>query len=172
MRLPSLIRLVVFIVIGAVPVAGQVQAQRLNIDAFLQQWDTDHDGTLSVDEIKKAALAPALLCFIVALSASPFKSKSRLEAENAALRHQLMVLRRKVHGRVGLTNNDRLFSYSLAMPEAVEQWSLTSLKEKLIKIGAKVVSHGRYVVFQLAEVAASLQSLAPRAEKAHSDDRH
>ncbi|SRR6266849_3872001 len=110
MRLPSLIRLVVFIVIGAVPVAGQVQAQRLNIDAFLQQWDTDHDGTLSVDEIKKAALAPALLCFIVALSASPFKSKSRLEAENAALRHQLMVLRRKVHGRVGLTNNDRLFS--------------------------------------------------------------
>ncbi len=57
MRLPSLIRLVVFIVIGAVPVAGQVQAQRLNIDAFLQQWDTDHDGTLSVDEIKKAAIA-------------------------------------------------------------------------------------------------------------------
>src|SRR5437016_19726 len=57
MRLPSLIRLVVLVVIGAVPVAGQVQAQRLNIDAFLQQWDTDHDGTLSVDEIKKAAIA-------------------------------------------------------------------------------------------------------------------
>ena len=34
-----------------------MQAQRLNIDAFLQQWDTDHDGTLSVDEIKKAAIA-------------------------------------------------------------------------------------------------------------------
>ena len=51
----------------------------------------------------------ALLCFILALSASLFKSKSRLEAENAALRHQLMVLRRKVHGRVRLTNNDRLF---------------------------------------------------------------
>jgi DDE family transposase len=45
------------------------------------------------------------------------------------------------------------FMRTLAMPEAVEQWSLTSLKEKLIKIGAKVVSHGRYVVFQLAEVA-------------------
>jgi Ca2+-binding EF-hand superfamily protein len=56
-RLPTLIRLVVFIVIAAVPVAGQVQAQRLNIDAFLQQWDTNHDGTLSVDEIKKAAIA-------------------------------------------------------------------------------------------------------------------
>ena len=57
MRLPSLIRLVVFIVIGVVPVAGQVQAERLNFDAFLQQRDTDHDGTLSVDEIKKAAIA-------------------------------------------------------------------------------------------------------------------
>jgi Ca2+-binding EF-hand superfamily protein len=56
-RLPTLIWLVVFIVIGAVPVAGQVQAQRLSIDAFLQQWDVDHDGTLSVDEIRKAAIA-------------------------------------------------------------------------------------------------------------------
>jgi hypothetical protein len=34
-----------------------------------------------------------------------------------------------------------------------DQWSLTSLKEKLIKIGAKIVSHGRYVAFQMAEVA-------------------
>ena len=34
-------------------------------------------------------------------------------------------------------------------------WSLTSLREKLIKIGAKVVSHGRYVIFQMAEVAVS-----------------
>jgi hypothetical protein len=34
-----------------------------------------------------------------------------------------------------------------------EDWSLTSLKEKLIKIGAKVVTHGRYVAFQIAEVA-------------------
>jgi hypothetical protein len=42
---------------------------------------------------------------------APFKSKSRLEAENAALRHQLILLRRKVHGRVLLTNNDRWFLY-------------------------------------------------------------
>ena len=41
----------------------------------------------------------ALLCFVLAVLASPFKSKSRLEAENAALRHQLIVLRRKVRGR-------------------------------------------------------------------------
>jgi len=38
------------------------------------------------------------------------------------------------------------------MPKAEEPWPLTSLREKLIKIGAKVVSHGRYVTFQLAEV--------------------
>ncbi len=42
---------------------------------------------------------------------------------------------------------------TLAIPEAVEHWSLTTLREKLVKIGAKVVSHGRYVTFQLAEVA-------------------
>ncbi len=51
----------------------------------------------------------ALVCFVLAVLVSPFKSKIRLEAENVALRHQLIVLRRKVHGRVRLTNNDRLF---------------------------------------------------------------
>src|SRR4030095_13799990 len=55
----------------------------------------------------------ALLCFVLATLAAPFKSKSRLEAENAALRHQLIVLRRKVHGRVRLTNNDRWFFIQL-----------------------------------------------------------
>ena len=49
----------------------------------------------------------ALIWFVRAILASPFKSKSRLEAENAVLRHQLMVLRRKVRGRAQLTNNDR-----------------------------------------------------------------
>ena len=51
----------------------------------------------------------ALLCFVLAVLAAPFKSKSRLEAENAALRHQLIVLRRKMQGRVRLTNSDRWF---------------------------------------------------------------
>ena len=45
------------------------------------------------------------------------------------------------------------FLRTLATPEPIKNWSLTSLKEKLIKIGAKVVSHGRYVAFQMAEVA-------------------
>src|SRR3974390_3080570 len=55
----------------------------------------------------------ALLWVVLAILASPFKSKSRLEAENATLRRQLIVLRRKVHGRVRLTNNDRLFFVQL-----------------------------------------------------------
>src|SRR6266436_6128636 len=50
-----------------------------------------------------------LLRFVLRILASPFKSKSRLEAENAVLRHQLIVLRRKVRGRPRLTNNDRWF---------------------------------------------------------------
>jgi transposase InsO family protein len=55
----------------------------------------------------------ALLCFMFAILASPFKSKIRLEAENTALRHQLIVLRRQVRGRVRLTNNDRLLFVQL-----------------------------------------------------------
>src|SRR5277367_3595995 len=49
------------------------------------------------------------------------------------------------------------FMRTLAMPDPIREWSLTSLREKLVKIGAKVVSHGRYVTFQMAEVAVSRQ---------------
>src|SRR4029434_4014199 len=54
-----------------------------------------------------------LLCFVLAVLASPFKSRLRLEAENAALRQQLMVLRRRLQGRVRLTNHDRWFLIQL-----------------------------------------------------------
>jgi transposase InsO family protein len=54
-----------------------------------------------------------LLCFALAVLASPFKSRIRLEAENAALRHQVIVLRRKLRGRVRLTNHDRWFFVQL-----------------------------------------------------------
>jgi hypothetical protein len=54
-----------------------------------------------------------LLCFVLAVLTSPFKSKLRLEAENAALRHQLVILRRKLRGRPRLTNNDRWFFIQL-----------------------------------------------------------
>ncbi len=48
----------------------------------------------------------------------------------------------------------------LAPPKEVEHWSMTTLREKLIKIGAKIVRHGRYVTFQLAEVAVSRRLFA------------
>ena len=55
----------------------------------------------------------ALLCFVFSILASPFKSKIRLEAENTALRHQLIVLRRQVRGRVRVTDDNRLFLIQL-----------------------------------------------------------
>ncbi|HEX6015550.1 MAG TPA: transposase, partial [Geminicoccaceae bacterium] len=45
------------------------------------------------------------------------------------------------------------FLRRLALPDEVAQWSLTTLRERLVKLGARIVRHGRYVVFQLAEVA-------------------
>jgi len=45
------------------------------------------------------------------------------------------------------------FLRTLATPEPIRDWSMTTLREKLIKIGAKVVSHARYIAFQMAEVA-------------------
>jgi hypothetical protein len=54
-----------------------------------------------------------LFLFVLAVLVSPFKSKLRLEAENAVLRHQLNVLRRRLHGRARLTNSDRWFFIQL-----------------------------------------------------------
>ena len=59
------------------------------------------------------------------------------------------------------------FLRTLALPDEVEHWSMTTLREKLIKIGAKVVRHGRYVTFQLAEVAISRQLLAEILQLIH-----
>jgi hypothetical protein len=56
-----------------------------------------------------------------------------------------------------LSYNLANFLRRLAFPRAVKHWSLTTLREKLIKIGAKVVAHARYVTFQMAEVAVSRQ---------------
>jgi hypothetical protein len=77
----------------------------------------------------------ALLSFFLRLLASPFKATSRLEAENAALRHQLIALRRKVRGHVEFTNGDRLFfvllyrwfpsilkTITIIQPETLVRW--------------------------------------------------
>jgi hypothetical protein len=62
---------------------------------------------------------------------------------------------------IGIRQGHVLFTAAISqkeksvLPEEVEHWSLITLREKLVKIGAKVVRHGRYVTFQLAEVAVS-----------------
>jgi hypothetical protein len=73
-----------------------------------------------------------LLCYVLAVLASPFKSKLRLEAENAVLRHQLIVLRRRPHGRVRLTNHDRLFLIQLYrwFPEILKV--LTNIRPEML----------------------------------------
>jgi hypothetical protein len=45
------------------------------------------------------------------------------------------------------------FLRTLALPDEMESWSLATLREKVVKIGAKVIGHARYAVFQMAEVA-------------------
>ena len=77
----------------------------------------------------------ALIWFVLAVLASPFKSKSRLEAENAVLRLQLIVLRRKQKRRARFTNNDRWFfvemyrcfpsilkAVTIVQPETLVSW--------------------------------------------------
>ena len=83
----------------------------------------------------------ALLWLLLAILALPFKSKCQLEAENAALRHQVMVLRRQARSRVQLTNFDRLFLVQLyhwfpsimrvlaiIQPETVIRWHRTGFR--------------------------------------------
>jgi hypothetical protein len=53
----------------------------------------------------------------------------------------------------------------LVLPKPIQGWTLTTLREKLIKIGAKVVTHAKYVVFQLAEVAVPRQLFAAILER-------
>jgi hypothetical protein len=73
-----------------------------------------------------SAAMVALIFLFLNLVASPFKPKSRLEAENAALRQQLIVLRRKVRGRVRFTNSDRVFFIQLY------RWCPSVLKAMMI----------------------------------------
>ena len=57
------------------------------------------------------------------------------------------------------------FLRQLVLPKPIQGWTLTTMREKLVKIGAKVVSHAKYVVFQLAEVAVPLQVFAALVER-------
>src|SRR6476660_7309952 len=80
----------------------------------------------------------SLFWLFLAVSVSPFKSKNRLAAENAALRHQLIVLQRRVRGRVQFTNGDRLFLVQLY------RWFPSVLKAiTIIRPEALVLASGR-----------------------------
>ena len=59
------------------------------------------------------------------------------------------------------------FLRRLALPKSIKDWSLRTMREKLVKIGAKVVSHARYVTFQLAEVLVSRSLLCEILERIH-----
>ena len=86
----------------------------------------------------------ALILFVLGILASPFEAKSRLEAENAALRQQLIVLRRKVKSRPRLANTDRWFfvqlyrwfpsildALTIIRPETLVHWSWGRLSSLL-----------------------------------------
>jgi hypothetical protein len=53
----------------------------------------------------------------------------------------------------------------LVLPKPIRSWTLTTLREKLVKVGAKVVSHAKYLVFQLAEVAVPRKLFAAIVER-------
>ena len=88
-----------------------------------------------------------LLCFGLAILISPFRSKSRLEAENAVLRHQLIVVRRKMRGRPQLTNNDRWFFIQLY------RWFPSILKALTIIQPARALASGRLSLLLALEIA-------------------
>jgi hypothetical protein len=84
----------------------------------------------------------AMLGFFLMLFASPFKSKSRLEAENGVLRLQLALLRRKVRGRFQLTNSDRLFLIYLYrwFPSVLK--AITIIRPETLVVGTGPASAG------------------------------
>src|SRR5712675_2104525 len=105
-----------------------------------------------------------LLCFVLAVLASPFKSKLRLEAENAVLRHQLIVLKRRLRGRVRLTNNDRWFFIQLY------RWFPSILKVlTIIRPDARALAQGRLSLLLALEVAPTGRATADRHGAARVD---
>ena len=80
------------------------------------------------------------------------------ELAKHAIRWTRLSCRKFAHNAVrlqfhALAYNLGNFLRTLALPDAVQQWSMTTLRDRLIKIGGKIVRHGRYVTFQMAEVA-------------------
>jgi hypothetical protein len=106
-----------------------------------------------------------LLRFVLAVLASPFKSKLRLEAENAVLRHQLNVVRRRLPGRVRLTNNDRWFLIQLY------RWfpSILQVSHNHPARDARALAQGRLSLLLALEVAPTGRATADRNGAARID---
>lgn len=111
-----------------------------------------------------------LFCFVLAVLTSPFKSKLRLEAENAVLRHQLIVLRRRLHGRVRLTNHDRWFFILLY------RWfpSILTVLTIIASRDARALASGGLSLLLAVEITATGRAPANRSGPARADpaDEH
>src|SRR6202140_5450639 len=105
-----------------------------------------------------------LLCFILAVLASPFKSKLQLQAENAVLRHQLNVLRRSQPSRVRLTNNDRWFLVQLY------RWFPSILQVlTIIRPETLALAQGRLSLLLALEIASTGRAATNRDGAARAD---
>lgn len=125
----------------------------LNDDVFMER----HRSGLA--RFDCSGLGGELHCVEVAMllnvNATQLRDLARQPALAPELAHIMLLVRRHAVRLqlYALTHNLANFMRTLALPETVKQWSLSGLREKLVKIGAKVVRHGRYVAFQMAEVA-------------------
>ena len=112
----------------------------------------------------------ALLCFVFAVLAAPFKSKIRLEAENTALRHELIVLRRQIRGRVRFTKNDRLLFVQLYRWFPLILKVFTVIRPKTLV----ALASGRLFLLLALEIALAGRAAADRDGPACTDpaDEH
>jgi hypothetical protein len=110
----------------------------------------------------------ALLCFLLTLFASPLKSRSRLEAENAALRYRLIVLRRKVRGRIRLSNGDRLvFNPAILMVSVA-----AAGHHRHPSRDARALASGRLSLLLALEIALAGRAPADQRGTARFDSAH
>src|SRR5467141_3952541 len=105
-----------------------------------------------------------LLCFALAVLASPFRSKLRLEAENAVLRHQLIVLKRRLHGRIRFTNHDR-WSYPAVSLVSINPAGSHNHPAR----DARALASGRFSLLLALEVAPTGRATADRNGAARVD---
>src|SRR5258708_917943 len=112
----------------------------------------------------------ALICFVLAVLASPFKSNIRLEAENAVLRHQLVVLWRQLKGRARVTNNDCWFFVQLLSLVSVDPSGSHDYSTRY----AGTLASGRLSPLLALEVALTRRATAYRGGIARPDsaDEH